>query len=60
MVREVRAGSGYLSQDDTRLHFGLGPAPEVDLLRVRWPDGAVQELSGVAANQVLALTRDRR
>ena len=58
MVREVRAGGSYLSQDDTGLHFGLGPAPEVDLLRVRWPDGAVQELSGVAANQVLTLVRD--
>ena len=60
MLREVRAGGGYLSQDDTRLHFGLGPAAQVDLLTVRWPDGAVQELSGVAANQVLTLTRDGR
>ncbi len=60
MVREVRAGGGYLSQDDTRLHFGLGLAAQVDLLTVRWPDGAGQELSGVAANQVVTLTREGR
>ena len=60
MLREVRAGGGYLSQDDTRLHFGLGRAPEVDLLTVRWPDGAVEELSGVAANQVVTLNRHGR
>ena len=36
------AGSGYLSQDDSRLHFGLGAAAKVDQLIVTWPGGAKQ------------------
>jgi hypothetical protein len=38
------AGSGYLSQDDGRLHFGLGAATTVDKLIVHWPSGFDQTL----------------
>ena len=37
--RERVAGSGYLSQDDPRVHFGLGSAAKVDKLTVTWPSG---------------------
>jgi len=47
--------SGYLAQNDPRLHFGLGAAATVDTVEVRWPSGARQVLTGVAADQVLAL-----
>jgi hypothetical protein len=40
--RERAAGSGYLSGDDPRVHFGLGPAAKVDKLTVTWPGGATQ------------------
>ena len=60
LLREVRAGCSYLSQDDTRLHFGLGEARHVERLVVRWPDGTEQEFRDVAANQVLQLDRDAR
>ncbi|MBI4161389.1 MAG: CRTAC1 family protein, partial [Acidobacteria bacterium] len=40
---EVRAGSSYLSQDDLRVHFGLGRRRRVDRLRVRWPGGPWEE-----------------
>jgi hypothetical protein len=50
------AGSGYLSQDDWRLHFGLGAATKVDRITVTWPSGIRQIVEGVAANQVLAIT----
>ncbi len=43
-VREVRAGSSYLSQNDPRLHFGLGEQDRVDRLTVRWPNGVTEEV----------------
>ena len=38
-------------------HFGLGDATNVDLVRIEWPSGNVQELTDVAPDQML--TRDR-
>jgi hypothetical protein len=43
---------GYLSQQDSRLHFGLGRAETADV-EVRWPDGKVNKHGKVKANQVL-------
>ena len=37
--QEVRGGGSYLSQNDFRVHFGLGAATRVDRLDVRWPNG---------------------
>ena len=51
-VDEVRSGGGYLSQNDLRLHFGLGKAETADL-EIRWPSGQVDRLEGVKANQVV-------
>jgi hypothetical protein len=51
----VRSGSSYLSQEDKRLHFGLGPATQADLVEVRWPDGAVTQVPNVKAGQVLRI-----
>ncbi|MBI4170053.1 MAG: CRTAC1 family protein [Acidobacteria bacterium] len=36
-VGEVRSGSSYMSQNDMRLHFGLGAAGRVDAIEIRWP-----------------------
>ena len=55
LVREVQAGSSYLSSEDPRLHFGLGAVKRVSLLTVRYPDGRRTKLSGIPANQVLTL-----
>jgi hypothetical protein len=55
--RLVRTGSSYLSQSDTRLHFGLGDATRVDRLDVRWPDGTLQRREGLAVNTILTLTQ---
>jgi hypothetical protein len=55
-VREVKAGSSYLGQNDTRLHFGLGNATSVDRLEIRWPSGTTENVSGIAANQIVTLT----
>ena len=47
------AGSGYLSQDDDRVHFGLGAFSKIDKLTVHWPSGRVQVLENQAADRVL-------
>ncbi|HEV2468123.1 MAG TPA: CRTAC1 family protein [Candidatus Sulfotelmatobacter sp.] len=52
-IDEVRSGGGYFSQNDLRVHFGLGKADKVDLLEVRWPSGQVDTLKDVKANQVV-------
>ena len=49
------AGSGYLSQDDARLHFGLGAVTTVDKLIVRWPSGRQQTLENLAVDRVLTV-----
>jgi hypothetical protein len=49
------AGSGYLSQDDGRLHFGLGPAAKADRIIVRWPSGREQTLRNVGVDRVLTV-----
>jgi hypothetical protein len=56
-AREVRAGTSYISQDDTRLHFGLGQADRADSLVVRWPDGVEVAYADVAANQLITIRR---
>ena len=57
-MREVKSGSGYLSQNDLRLHFGLGNATTVDTLTVRWLCGKIQTLQNVETNQMLVISED--
>jgi hypothetical protein len=45
-VAERGTSSGYLSQDDGRLHFGLGGSGKIDKIVVHWPSGKVQTLEG--------------
>jgi hypothetical protein len=47
------AGSGYLSQNDERLHFGLGAATTIDKLIVHWPSGREQTLENLSIDRVL-------
>ncbi|MCG9130025.1 CRTAC1 family protein [Candidatus Poribacteria bacterium] len=58
-IREVKSGSGYLSQNDMRLHFGLGNVEKIDLLTVRWICGHVQTLKNVNSNQFISIQEDR-
>ena len=53
LVREVHAGSSYLSSEDPRVHFGLGSAKRVSRLEVRLPDGRVLRRTNVAADRVV-------
>ena len=55
-IREIKAGSSYLGQNDLRAHFGLGAAKEIDRLEVRWPGGHVDVVEHIAANSIISLT----
>jgi hypothetical protein len=52
-VAERFAGSSYLSQDDDRIHFGLGSATKVDRLTIKWPSGKEQTLQNLKVDHVL-------
>ena len=45
-VDEVRSGGSYLSQNDLRLHFGLGSTAALDSVEIRWPSGAIEKIAG--------------
>ncbi|MGP8253810.1 MAG: CRTAC1 family protein [Terracidiphilus sp.] len=49
------ASSGYLSQNDGRLHFGLGAAATVDQIAVRWPSGRLQTLTNQAVDRIITV-----
>jgi hypothetical protein len=51
-IAERVAGSGYLSQDDARVHFGLGAAAKIDKVILHWPSGKEQVLENLAVDQV--------
>jgi enediyne biosynthesis protein E4 len=55
-VSEVRGGGSYYSQNDLRLHFGLGSAKTIDRVEVRWPNGNVEVWTGVEPNRIVTLT----
>jgi hypothetical protein len=52
---EVHSGGSYLSQNDLRLHFGLGSAAKIDSVEVRWPSGAVDRIGPLAADQFYSI-----
>jgi hypothetical protein len=53
-AQEVLAQSSFYSASDRRLHFGLGPATTADL-SIRWPNGATENVPGVAADQLVVI-----
>jgi hypothetical protein len=52
-IEEVRSGGGYFSQNDLRVHFGLGKAEKIESLEIRWPSGQVDMLEDVKPNEVI-------
>ncbi len=58
-VSEVRSGGSYLSQNDLRLHFGLGDRSKVDRIEIHWPDGKVSRVEGVSpVNREIVVAED--
>jgi len=54
-VGEVRSGGSYLSQNDLRLHFGLGIASKAERVEVRWPSGNTDVYQGISADNFYLL-----
>jgi hypothetical protein len=51
-VDEVRSGSSYSSNNDMRVHFGLGTTDKIDYVQVRWPSGLVEKFQGLKADSI--------
>lgn len=54
-IDEVRSGGSYYSQNDLRIHFGLGKSQRVESLEINWPSGKVDTFRNVAANQLVVV-----
>jgi enediyne biosynthesis protein E4 len=52
---EVRSGGSYLSQNDLRIHFGLGSHDRVDRVEILWPSGKTETLNNLAADRFYAV-----
>lgn len=55
-VQELTLSRGFQSSVAPELHFGLGASEIIDKLKITWPDGKQQELSGIKANQALLIS----
>jgi len=55
IIAEQFTTRGFMSSISNVLHFGLGPAMEIDSLVVRWPDRSEKVFYGVAADQMITL-----
>lgn len=59
-IREVQAGASYLSQNDLRVHFGLGKAEKIENIEVRWSDGSTEKIStNISANRIHIVTQSK-
>ena len=54
-VDEVRSGGSYISQNDLRIHFGLGEATQADTLQIRWPSGETETLQNLPAGHLITI-----
>jgi hypothetical protein len=54
-MSEVQSGSSYLSQNDLRLHFGLGAHSTVDKVEISWPSGARDVLRNLPADFIYTI-----
>jgi len=56
---EIHSGGSYLSQNDMRVHFGLGSASKIDKVEIRWPSGTVDLLKDLVADRFYAVSEGR-
>ena len=55
-IDEVRSGGGYFSQNDLRVHFGVGAADKIELLEIRWPSGQLDILKDLKTSRLYYVT----
>jgi enediyne biosynthesis protein E4 len=54
-IDEVRSGASYLSQNDLRLHFGLGKETSMNSVEITWPNGKKEIYRNVAADLIYTI-----
>ena len=52
---QKKSTTGYLSQNDPRMHFGLAKNTMVERIEIKWPSGKLQVLENIKANQILTV-----
>ncbi len=58
-IAQKRSTTGYLSQGDHRLHFGLGKNENIERIEIMWPSGKSQVMENIKANQILTVTEPK-
>lgn len=58
-IQEVQAGASYLSQNDLRLHFGIGADETIESVEARWSNGETETVTGVTANRMITITQGK-
>lgn len=56
-IQEVQAGASYMSQNDLRLHFGLGASEKIESVEVRWTNGETETVTGVMTGRIINITQ---
>ncbi len=56
---EVRGGGSYLSQNDPRLHFGLGADSKISQIEIRWPNGKIETLRELPADFIYTIVEEQ-
>jgi enediyne biosynthesis protein E4 len=59
MMRNVEAGSSYLSQNDLRLYFGLKSGERIESLEVFWSDRQSEKVAGVLAGKIVTVSKNK-
>src|SRR5260370_13585581 len=54
-IDEVRSGSSFISNNDMRVHFGLGAASKIDWVEVRWPSGLLEKFETLSIDAIHTL-----
>ena len=58
-IGEVRSGGSYLSQNDLRVHFGLGSHVTIDHVEIRWPNGGTEAFDSLAADRLYTIVEGK-
>jgi hypothetical protein len=57
---QKKSTTGYLSQNDPRMHFGLAKNEIVDRIEIKWPSGKLQVLENIKVNQILTVKEPQK
>lgn len=50
-MAEVRSGESFISAADIRPHFGVGNARTIERVKIRWPDGTIENHDSLEVNR---------